>query len=396
MDTTNIRSVSTPNDAAGTDAWLRGRRYWELAFAGVLVATCVVVGGTHDVSIPGRVAAIALLSAQVPGYLLVGRSLLARESSWQRQSGYLLLLLALFLPASALVPAAGFALFALAPLCYMITHPAIASIMVVALNIVPIVSIIVNSAATGWALVAQIVAVAAAAMLSFTFGMWIYRIVLQSRERADLVERLAATRAELAEVSRHAGVLEERRRMARDIHDTLAQGFSGIAMLLQAAEAEPDGERRYLRLAQRAARTNLDDARALVAGSLDLVEMVEALREAVDRLAEETSIAADFAVTGTGRRLEPRLELATLRVLQESLANVRKHAAADRVEVELAYLPRALRLRVRDDGRGFDAAAVEAGHGLAGMRERIAELDGRFTLDTAPGAGATVTVELPT
>ncbi len=202
---------------------------------------------------------------------------------------------------------------------------------------------------------------------SVLFGLWIDRIIDQSKERRELIGQLQATREELGAAHREAGVMAERERMAAEIHDTLAQGFTSILMLLQAAEprigTDPAEARRQVGLAARTARENLAEARALVAAvppaALGDASLDEAIRRLGDRLGEELDLDAECVVSGEPRRLDARSEVVLLRAAQEGLANVRKHAKASRVRVELAYGAAAVCLEIRDDGAGFDPDARE-------------------------------------
>lgn len=386
----------TPSPSVRDDhAWSRGRLFWEIAFIGVLVGTGVAVGATPGLTPAAKIAGIVLVLCQVPGYVLLGRSIVGGDERHRLRYVYLLYIAGLFVPATLAAPPAAFALFAIAPLCYLVVHPLPASLTVGVLNVGPIMSMFNDTEATGSDLIQGTLLVAMSVLLSFAFGMWIHRIIQQSHERAELIRSLDATRAELAEVSRHAGMLEERRRMAREIHDTLAQGFSGISMLLQAAEAEPAKDRHYLRLARQAALANLDESRALVSGSLDVVPIPESIRRVAERFTVETGIVTTLDVADTPRRLDPHVEIALLRVTQEALANVRKHSGADTVEVTLAVDEAALRLRVSDDGGGFDAETGHDGHGLPGLRERVARLGGTVDIVSSPRTGTAVTVEVP-
>jgi signal transduction histidine kinase len=244
------------------------------------------------------------------------------------------------------------------------------------------------------------------------FALWITGIIEQSHERRKLIEQLEATRAELAAAEREAGRLGERQRLAREIHDTLTQGFVSIVLLLQAAESElpPDATaaRDRLELARRAARENLAEARRLVwelrPESLRAASLGEALGRLADRLAEETGVAATATVTGTPRPLPADAEVTLVRVTQEALANVRQHAAASRVALTLSYMDGETVLDVRDDGVGFAASrnggrepgGADGGFGLRAMRERVAALGGSLAVESAAGAGTTVAVTLPT
>ncbi|HEX6678462.1 MAG TPA: sensor histidine kinase [Actinomycetes bacterium] len=249
------------------------------------------------------------------------------------------------------------------------------------------------------------------AVAGMLFAIWITRIINQSVERKQLIEQLTATRQELAAAERQAGVLEERQRLAREIHDTLAQGFTSIVLQLQAAEAAwaagSPGARLHLEQARRTASENLAEARRLVWAlqpePLDDASLAEALERLTDRLGEEQGIAATTRITGELRPLPTPTEVALLRITQEALANVRRHAHASRVTVTLSYMEDVAVLDVQDDGVGFDprrtadrATRPEAGgFGLAAMRQRVDRLGGSLAVESAPGAGTTLVVELP-
>jgi signal transduction histidine kinase len=238
---------------------------------------------------------------------------------------------------------------------------------------------------------------------SMVFGTWIVRIIAQSRERAQLIDRLEAAQAELAEVSRQAGTLAERQRLAGEIHDTLAQGLTSIVMLLQAAETEvgsdPREARRHVGLATQTAREGLAEARAMVAAltptHLDAGHLHEALGRLTDRIRAELGIGARFEVCGEARPLSATAEVVLLRASQEALANVRKHARARDVRMVLSYGEQAVRLDVRDDGTGFDPDRVNGGYGLRGMRSRIVQVGGSLLVRAKPGEGTLLSVEVP-
>jgi signal transduction histidine kinase len=251
---------------------------------------------------------------------------------------------------------------------------------------------------------------AVAAIAGVLFAIWINRIINQSAERRQLIEQLTSTRRELAAAERQAGVLEERERLAREIHDTLAQGFTSIVLQLQAAEAAwasgSPGARLHLEQARRTASENLAEARRLVWAlqpePLGDASLAEALVRLTGRLAEEQGIQATTRVTGVPRPLTTATEVALLRITQEALANVRRHARAGRVTVTLSYMEDLAVLDVQDDGVGFDprasaraAGPEEGGFGLAAMRQRVDRLGGSLVVESAPGAGTTVVVELP-
>jgi signal transduction histidine kinase len=229
----------------------------------------------------------------------------------------------------------------------------------------------------------------------------------QSEQRRQLLEQLESARAELAAAERRAGVLAERQRLAREIHDTLAQGFASIVMLSEAARAQartsPQAAMRRLEEAGQAARASLGEARraiwALRPEALEHGSLGRALGELAAQFGAQTSIDTHSAVTGEEHQLAAEAQEALLRIAQEALANARKHARAHRVRLTLSYLDHATLLDVRDDGIGFDPAGPArngpGGFGLAGMRERLAAHGGTLTVESAPGQGTTVTAALP-
>ena len=239
----------------------------------------------------------------------------------------------------------------------------------------------------------------------------IFDISRRSEEQQRLIAELEETRTELAAAEREAGMLAERHRLARDIHDTLAQGFTSIVMLMEAAEAElaahPGKSRTYIDQARSTARESLAEARGLIWAlrSERLIggSLVEALRSVVNQLSEETSTRAELVVTGEPRQLPPASEECLLRVTQEALANVRKHADASRVTVTVSFLDDDVVLDVRDDGVGFEPAILAStGDGLAGgmglhlMLERVEQLGGTRAIESSAGDGTSVVVQLPT
>jgi signal transduction histidine kinase len=235
---------------------------------------------------------------------------------------------------------------------------------------------------------------------SYVYSRWTIKVVDQSMERAVLIDQLESTRAELAVVHHEAGVLAERHRLAGEIHDTLAQGFTSIVTLLQAAQPSLDAaQRHHVDLALATARENLAEARTLVnaltPAALEAATLGETMQRVTEATGAEAGIDARAEVTGTARGLPTGTEVVLLRVCQEALANVRKHATARQVTVRLGYAPGAVRLIVTDDGRGFDLSLTAGGYGLRGMRDRVRQVGGTVDVTSAPGAGTEVKVEVP-
>jgi two-component system NarL family sensor kinase len=216
---------------------------------------------------------------------------------------------------------------------------------------------------------------------------------------------IAVERARLFERSLALGALEERNRLAREIHDTLAQGLSAITMQLEAADVHLEGQpaesaRRAVQAALKLARKHLVEARRSVldlrAATLGGRSLPEAL---ADLLAEHESrwqLQTRLDVFGAGRPLPTRVEAGLYRIVQESLANVARHARAQTVLVTLTQAPNQVQLVVEDDGIGFDVAQTAAGgYGLIGLSERAHLLGGRLEVKSTPGAGTRLEVEVP-
>jgi signal transduction histidine kinase len=253
------------------------------------------------------------------------------------------------------------------------------------------------------------------ALGAIVLGVWITAIIGQSAQRRQLIEQLEATQAELAAAERRAGVLEERQRLAREIHDTLAQGFTSIVMHLEAADqALPDDLetlQKHLGRARGTARTSLEQARRVVHDlrphSLDQRSLPDAIERTAVRWQEETGIPLTTTTTGDPVPLHPDIEVTLLRATQEALANIRKHAQATAVQLTLSYIDDVVVLDVQDNGVGAGAAGAGAaafagaasplsgGYGLQAMRERAEQCGGSVTLESEPGEGTTVVVSIP-
>ncbi|CAA9384440.1 MAG: hypothetical protein AVDCRST_MAG22-168 [uncultured Rubrobacteraceae bacterium] len=215
----------------------------------------------------------------------------------------------------------------------------------------------------------------------------------------------------LMEQDRRATLLAERQRLSDEIHDTLAQGFTSISMNLAAMEMasprtfdEDPRLRRYFEGARRSAQENLSEVRRLVQALrpelLDRYPLDKAVGESAGAWSAGTGVEARVSVCGAPRQLTPEVEIALFRAVQESLANVQKHARADTVTVTLTYDDGQTTLEVRDDGGGFDPARLKNGgvhsFGLRSMRERVVAVGGSFSVESAPGTGTRLLVTVPT
>ncbi|WP_448808578.1 sensor histidine kinase [Agromyces bauzanensis] len=256
---------------------------------------------------------------------------------------------------------------------------------------------------------------AGVAALSFIFsmalGLWVARIAEFGEERARLLAELEAAQDELAAMHRDAGVTSERERLAREIHDTLAQSLTGLVLLAQRAGREIEATdvagttgapsamppaAGTVALIEQTAREALGEARALVAANAPVrveSDLPDALTRLAERFTRETGVrvTADVDEVQLGRDLEVVL----LRCAQEGLANVRKHAHATSAVVRVVARDDAVELTVADDGVGVAGASESSGFGVSGMRERLALVGGRLTLESGAGGGSVLRATVP-
>ncbi len=215
---------------------------------------------------------------------------------------------------------------------------------------------------------------------------------------------IAIERARLFARSAQFGAAEERNRLAREIHDTLAQGLTAIALQLETADALLDGNperaRQAVQQALTLARTNLEEARRSVldlrAAPLEGRTLVEALTTLAEEYARTGNLILKFDVVGDTQPLPLRIETGLYRIAQEALTNVLRHASATHLTVQLALQPDQIKLIVEDDGRGFEPdKASKDRYGLIGLNERAKLLGGSLQLCSSPGEGAWVEVTIP-
>jgi signal transduction histidine kinase len=221
-----------------------------------------------------------------------------------------------------------------------------------------------------------------------------------------LAERTARDQlAHLAEQSRQAAVLEERNRIAREIHDTLAQAFTGILIQLGVARRivsqQPEEAWELVGRVEQLARQGLAEARrsvwALQPQATEYRDLATALPHAVEQLISSTPVRAHVSVHGTPRPLPADVGMNLLRIGQEAVNNTLRHAHAHELFIALTFDDDQVRLCIRDDGQGFDLRQQEegGGFGLIGMRQRAERIGGQLTLSSEPGQGTEVAVTAP-
>ncbi|MFB8087667.1 sensor histidine kinase [Streptomyces sp. NPDC055992] len=266
------------------------------------------------------------------------------------------------------------------------------------------------------------VVLAVHATLTMVFAQIGDREAEQDRARTDTISALESANARLEQAlaenaglhaqllvqAREAGVADERRRLAAEIHDTIAQGLTGIIAQLQAvtstAGTDPALAQEHLVRAAALARHSLGEARRsvhnLLPAALEHDDLPGALKKTVATWSQRTGVRADFTVTGTVEPLHDEVGATLLRIAEEALANADRHAEASRAGVTLSYMGDEITLDVRDDGRGFDPAALPpyrgaGGFGLGGMRSRAERIAGTVEVETGPGLGTAVSARVP-
>ncbi|MGY1773255.1 sensor histidine kinase [Blastococcus sp. SYSU D00813] len=372
--------------------------------AAVVWALAVLTAATADtVADDRRRPAVAVLAVLALAYLAAGAPALAGGRP-RRALAYLVVLVASFGVLGWVAPSLLFLLFLAYPQVWFVVQGTGVGVawtlfLAAATAIGPL------TASGSDRTTAQVLQETGISLVfSLALGLWVSRVLRQSAERADLIESLERTRSELATVERERGVMEERERLAREVHDTLAQGYTSIVVLAQTAAAQvgtdPAAAAERLRLIEEVARDNLAEARAVVAAfrpvALDGSTLVEALERLAGRFARETGlpVRVDTAALGEGVALRRDEEVVLLRGAQEALTNVRRHAGASAVVVRVARVAGQVSVHVEDDGVGFDPAAV-AGAGLEGLRGRVEQVGGEVDVASAPGEGTRVTVRVP-
>ena len=233
------------------------------------------------------------------------------------------------------------------------------------------------------------------AAFSLALGLWITRIAEWGTERQRLLAQLTATQQDLEAASREAGATAERARLARDVHDTIAQSLTSIVMLAERARRDPAAD--TIVLIEEAARDALSEARALVVVESPATDPSGSLAQALHRLGErfQRETGVEVSVHASEASTPRDIQVVLLRCAQEGLANVRKHAAARTASLTLAIAEDAV-LAVQDDGRGLSGSRSEGqGFGLAGMRDRVALVGGSLSVADAEPSGTVLTVRIP-
>ena len=237
----------------------------------------------------------------------------------------------------------------------------------------------------------------------------IYRDISERRHAEERLRRSgrALRRARVRALeARHTATVDERGRLAREIHDTLLQGFTGVALKLLAASTRVTGPPETVAALEDVlvvARKTLEDARRAVwdmrSPSLAGDDFATALRTSAEEGVRGTGLGLDYVMQGTPRPIDPQVEAVVLRVAQEAIANAVKHSGARRVRVDLGFEDRGVRLSVKDDGRGFavdpDFRSYGGHWGVLGMRERASQVRAKLAVRSAVREGTEIVLLAP-
>ncbi len=392
--------------------WVRSRIGWTAVYLGLLTLVAVFTVVRDDLTVGAKLVALALLAVMTASYLLRGRNLLGEDCGTVSLVQVALTWGCFY---GLVIVSRGTSddwggpeyvlLFMLFPQiwAFLSTRRAVVATGVVIAGLA-----VIEIGLGGWdrqAVVEVLPSMLLQLGLALLLGLFITGIIKQAERRAVLIDELERTRTELATTEHARGVLAERERLSREIHDTLAQSFTSILTLSRAADVtvppHAKAARQQLALIEKAAREGLAEARALVGatGPADLLDasLTQAVERVVARFGEETGLPAKMTVDGRPRSLPANYEVVLLRATQEALANVRKHAAAKAVRVTLSFPPDgpgSATLEVADDGRGFDPLAA-TGYGLRGMRSRVEQVGGTLEISSIVGGGTSVRVLVP-
>jgi signal transduction histidine kinase len=383
--------------------WRGQAKWWHLGCY-ALIATAVTVVLLEGPGEHGRLPTVALLLGIAVAYAVLGRRAIQREGT-RYAVLYQLCAWACLLTVIVIDP--GFEswllFFCLFPQIWATFEKGPALIGTGLALAALFTAAVVPADDPGAEVPSALVSVVISFVLSASLGMFIHRIISEAEERAMVIDELRATRAQLAAVERAHGVQDERSRLSREIHDTLAQGFTSVIALSRAASSaldrdDVDKARERLAMIESTAVDNLAEARVIVAeltpGHLQSRTLVEALARLAETMTQETGIQVSSSVAGEPAPLGGNAEVVVLRCAQEALSNVRRHSGAQTAAVTLAYGPERVALEVVDDGSGFDPVTA-SGFGLDGLRSRATELGGDVTIARGTPSGTRLVMELP-
>jgi signal transduction histidine kinase len=397
-----------PARAATWDAEHRSMDSWrpvivalDAAFAAVIgLAALDVAFSRQQVPWADAIGLIAL-GLLVAAYLAMGRSAIAARRT-RFALVYLCVLVVVLAALSWSVPDALFVFFvAYTQVWFIVGRPAPGVFWTVALFLISTAGVGAHIAYLHGSVFGAVTNQSVGVLFSVLFGLWVLHVIADGEAHARTARELVERTAELTALHHERGVLAERERLAREVHDTLAQGYTSIVMLAQTAsvkiESAPEVARERLALIEEVARENLGEARAVVAAFAPVAMEGATLRDALERLADrfsrETGIDVSVRLEDSAALLRRDEEVVLLRAAQEALTNVRRHASADHVELRLERDTAGWTVRVSDDGVGF--LPERLGAGLTGLRRRMELANGSLEIQSTLGTGSEVTARIP-
>lgn len=293
-----------------------------------------------------------------------------------------------------------FMLFVLFPYVFMVAPMPWSLVLLVALNALVLIALnrISSDMAATWMLILAFTSVGGGIL-----GYFVQDIIRQSEERQQLITDLQTTRESLTQSQHEAGILSERQRLAGELHDTIAQGLIAIVTHLEAAE-NIGITSQHVDQAKTIARSSLQETRRFIWAMRSVAfeggSFHDGLRYSIDTWsnanAPDGNLSANLVITGTVYPLNPQYEFTILRVIQESLANIARHAKASQATVTLSYTSGAILLDINDNGCGFNPDSnTKQGFGLINMRYRVEQLGGTLNIESEPNEGTTIIAHLP-
>lgn len=377
---------------------------WSVYIAGVCMVAAVACFLLDDL-LPGRSPAFAavVLAVMLVWLIVAGRSVpRLGDLSW-RPVVYIMVTAALWIAAMWFSPAAFIAIPALYPIAFS-TLPLLPAVgAAVVITLIPLTVDVATNGAGSAHLSIGIAMTLLGLVAGPIIGTMVVNTVQQRIRLATLIEELEASRAESARLSHEAGASLERQRLAHEIHDTLAQGFTSIIALAQAVQAEmhndPASAARHIALIDSTARANLSESRTMVSSltpaALEEDSIAAAIRRQCEGFADETGVPVTLTTDEGLPASAMASNVVLLRATQEALSNIRRHARATAVTATLSAHDRRLRLTLADNGIGLGENHRD-GFGLRGMAARAAQVGGTLTVGDTPRGGVTVVVEVPT
>lgn len=381
-------------------AWERWRPAWHVSFIMLSLAALAVASAESGKPLEVTLT-LALLTALLLAWYSWGE--LRIKQSWLNHplpglsyfgAGWLLWYIAVHLSGAYFL-----LLFVLFPHIFITVRLSWAVALAMIFNILVLLALNhLNSDFTStWMLV-----VVGTSVSGSVLAFFIDNVIRQSADRQRLIGELEAVNETLAKTRYEAGILHERQRLAGELHDTIIQGLVAVVTHLEAADnaASDDQKQHHILRAETITRDNLAEARrfiwAMQPDALEKQALEDSLKTLIENWSAASSVDGKMILTGTVQPVSPAIAHTLLRVTQESLSNIDKHAGAAHVTVTLSYMPDALVLDMNDDGKGFDPRTLQSiGFGLANMRRRIAELGGSLTIESQPAEGTTIVAEIP-